>query len=179
VRWLGLLGVLVLAGCSAAPNPSPSPSQNSSPGLSDPLAGVAWERFVRDCSVANGGSGRGTMIDAVVKGDVTGDGKVDTLVVNECVPATSRWPTVVEVFDGASDPARPRRLAALLEGDPEAPQGATVSVEPGGRVVVTGQGFSPTAALCCPDLVVRKEFTYANGQFTLTGSATSPRPTAT
>jgi hypothetical protein len=169
VRWLGLLGVLVLAGCSAAPNPNPSPSQNSSPGLSDPLAGVAWEHFVRDCSVANGGSGRGTMIDAVVKGDVTGDGKV----------ATSRWPTVVEVFDGASDPARPRRLAALLEGDPEAPQGATVSVEPGGRVVVTGQGFSPTAALCCPDLVVRKEFTYANGQFTLTGSATSPRPTAT
>ena len=175
MRWLGLLGVLVLAGCSAAPNPGPSPS----PSVNDPLAGVAWDHFVRDCSAANGGSGRGTTIDAVVKGDVTGDGKVDTLLVNECVPATSRWPTVVEVFDGASDPTHPRRLAALLEGDPDAPQGATASVEPGGRVVVTGEGFSPTAALCCPDLVVRKEFTYANGQFTLTGSTTSPRPTQT
>ena len=49
-----------------------------------------------------------------------------------------------------------------------------MTVEPGGRIVVTGDGLSRTAPQCCPDLAVRKVFTFANGRFTLTETATPP-----
>jgi hypothetical protein len=170
MRWWAAVGlVLVLGGCDAAPAAPPS--------LADPLAGVHWADQVRDCSAANGGSGLGTVVDSVDKGDLTGDGRMDTLVVDECKASTSRWPSVVEVFDGASDPSRPTRLGTLMAGDPDAIRDATVSVEPGGRVVVTGAGLSRTAPLCCPDLAVRKVFSYTNGTFTLAETTSSPHPT--
>jgi hypothetical protein len=161
--------VLLLGGCSAAPAATPSPT--------DALGGVHWEDQVRDCATANAGSGLGTLIDSVVKGDVTGDGRMDTLIVDECKASTSRWPSVVEVFDGASNPAHPTRLDMLMENDPDSIRSATVTVEPGGRIVVTGKGLSRAAALCCPDLAVRKVFTFTNGHFTLDETTTTPLPT--
>jgi hypothetical protein len=100
----------------------------------------------------------------------------DTLVVDECRASTSSWPQVVEVFDGASDPARPTRIGTLLDGDPEYPRDVRVSVEPGRRVVVTGRALSPDAPRCCPDLLVRRVFTYSDGQFTRTESTSGPLP---
>jgi hypothetical protein len=167
VRWWAAVGaVLLLGGCTATPSASPSPT--------DALGGVHWQDHVRDCATASGGSGLGTIIDAVEKGDVNGDGRMDTLVVDECQASTSRWPSVVEVFDGASEPAHPTRLGTLTEGDPDSIRDARATVEPGGRVVVTGEGLSPTAPLCCPDLAVRKVFTFANGRFTLTETSATP-----
>jgi hypothetical protein len=170
VRWWAAVGtVLLLGGCTAAPSATPSPT--------DALGGVHWEDQVRDCATANGGSGLGTVIDSVVKGDVSGDGRPDTLVVDECKASTSPWPSVVEVFDGSSDPARPTRLGMLMQGDPDTIRDATVTVEPGGRIVVTGKGLSRTAPLCCPDLAVCKVFTYTNGRFALAETTSTPLPT--
>jgi hypothetical protein len=125
--------------------------------------------------VEHGGSGLGTRVDTVAKGDVNSDGRVDTLVVDECEPKTTAWPQVVEVFDGASDPGRPSLLGRLLEGDQDYPRQLSVAVEPGGRVVVTGVGLSPDAPQCCPDLALRKVFTFANGRFTQVESTATPR----
>jgi hypothetical protein len=147
---------------------------SASPPATDPLAGVAWDRHVRDCSVDEGGSGLGTVIDEVVKGEVTGDERVDTLVVDRCESSTSPWPQVVEVFDGASDPAAPRRLGLLLDGDPEYPRDVNVTVEPGGRIAIVGRGLSATAPLCCPDLTLRRMYRYDGGQFSLVESMSSP-----
>ncbi len=149
-------------------------TNSSSPPVTDRLAGVEWERHVRDCSADAGGSGLGTVIDTVAKGEVTGDNQMDTLVVNRCESSTSPWPQVVEVFDGASDPAAPRRLGLLLEGDSEYPRDVNVTVEPGGRVVIVGRGLSPDAALCCPDITVRRVYKYEGGAFTLVESTTTP-----
>jgi hypothetical protein len=158
--------MLLLGGCTSAPAATPSPT--------DALGGVRWQDQVRDCATVSGGSGLGTLIKSVQKGDLTGDGRLDTLVVDECKASTSRWPSVVEVFDGASNPARPTRLGTLMQGDPDAMRDANVTVESGGRVVVTGTGISRTAPLCCPDLAVRKVFTFADGRFTLVESTTTP-----
>jgi hypothetical protein len=94
--------------------------------------------------VEHGGSGLGTRVDTVAKGDVNSDGRVDTLVVDECEPKTTAWPQVVEVFDGASDPGGRRLLGRLLEGDQDYPRQLRWRSSPGGRVVVTGVGLSPT-----------------------------------
>jgi len=101
VRAPALLLVAVLAGCSSGP-------------VADALSNVRWSEHVRDCAVEHGGSGLGTRVDSVAKGDVNNDGRVDTLVVDECEPKTTAWPQQVEVFDGASDPARPVLLGRLL-----------------------------------------------------------------
>ena len=163
------LGLVMTAGCGSGDG-----SPATAPTAIDGLAGVHWDQYVRSCSIDEGGSGLGTVIDDVVKGDVTADGRVDTLVVDRCNASTSSWPQVIEVFDGASNPARPRRLATLLKGDPDYPRDVRVTVEPGGRVVVAGRGLSPAAALCCPDIEIRRVFTWSDGSFSLTESSTAP-----
>ena len=102
-----LLLVAGLAGCASGPAPD---------ALSRRARGLD---HVRDCAIGAAGPDWARVIDAVEKGDVNGDGRIDTLVVDECKASTSRWPSVVEVFDGASDPARPSRLGTLMEGDPD------------------------------------------------------------
>ncbi len=144
------------------------------PAVSDRLADVQWERYVRDCSVDQGGSGLGTVVDDVVKAELTGDEFVETLVVDRCESSTSAWPQMVEVFDGASDPAAPRRLGLMLDGDPEYPSDVAVTVESGGRVVLVGRGLSSTAPLCCPDITVRRVYQYEGGAFTLVEATASP-----
>jgi hypothetical protein len=162
VRTAALLLVAGLAGCGSGPVP-------------DALSNVRWSEHVRDCAVEHGGSGLGTRVNSVTKGDVNSDGQVDTLVVDECEAKTTAWPQVVEVFDGASDPARPSLLGRLLEGDQDYPRQLGVAVEPGGRVVITGVGLSRDAPRCCPDLALRKVFTFGGGHFTQVESTATPR----
>jgi hypothetical protein len=161
---------LLVAGCGSD---APSPADSASAAV-DALAGVNWAEHIRDCSVEHGGSGLGTVIDDVVKADLTGDGRVETLVVNQCDSSTSPWPQQIEVFDGASDPANPARLGVLLEGDGEYPRDVSVTAEPGGRVVIIGKGLSSTAPLCCPDLTLRRVYRYDGRSFALVESMSRP-----
>ncbi len=148
-----------------------------SPAPADALANVDWKDHVRSCAKEEGGSGLGTVIGSVIKGDVNGDGRVDTAVVNECGSSTSRWPQVVEVFDGASEPQNPQRLGVLLEGDTDYMRDLSVAVESGGRIVIDGLGLSSDAALCCPDVKLHKVFVWSEGTFTLAERRAEPRPT--
>ena len=163
--------LFVVAGCRSV---SGSPSGTASPAPANALAGVHWQDYVRNCSVAEGGSGLGTVIDDVVAGDVTGDGRVDTLVVDRCESSTSSWPQEIEVFDGASNPAHPTRLAVLLHGDKDYPRDLSVTVERGGRIVVVGKGLSYSAPLCCPDIEIHKVFVWSGWSLSLVESSTFP-----
>jgi hypothetical protein len=163
---LCLLVLLALAGCGADTVPA-APA-------ADALANVRWEDHVRDCSIEQGGPGQGTIIGDVVKGDVTRDGRVDTLVVDECRSPTSSWPQAVEVFDGASDPAKPTRIATLLDGDERYLRDLKVEVTADGSVVITSNGVSESAPHCCPDLVARDVFRYVDGKFVHAESSASP-----
>jgi hypothetical protein len=164
------LAAVCLTACSA-------PAALSAVAPSPSAAGVDWARFVRSCAVADGGSGLGTIVDGVVRGDVTGDGRADALVIDECQSSTSAWPQEVEVFDGASDPSAPRLLGTLLADDQFHPRSVVVTVGAGGRVTITGIGLSDTAPLCCPDLTIRRVYTWSGTGFTLVESAQGRRPT--
>jgi hypothetical protein len=136
------------------------------------VGGVDWSRHLRSCAVEDGGPGLGTRVAEVVSADVTGDGRPDWLVIDECEASTSRWPQQIEVFDGAGGRA-PVRLATLLAGDPAHPRDLAVGVE-GGRVTVTGRGLSPVAPLCCPDLAIRRVFSWTATGFALIESVDTP-----
>jgi len=169
-----VLSALLVAGCGST---APLPADSASASV-DALAGVRWADHVRDCSIEHGGSGLGTVIDDVVKAELTGDGRVETLVLDRCESSTSSWPQQIEVFDGASDPTKPARLGVLLEGDGEYPRDVSVMAEPGGRVVIVGRGLSPTAPLCCPDLTLRRVYRYDGRAFSLVESTRSPAVSA-
>ena len=138
-------------------------------------ASVDWSRFARSCAVADGGSGLGTRIDDVVRADLNADGHPEAFVVDECESSTSAWPQQVEVFDGATDPAAPRRLGVLLADDPVHPRSVAITVN-GGRVTITGTGLSDDAPLCCPDLTIRRVYLWSGKGFTLTESTQGLRP---
>jgi hypothetical protein len=153
-----------LAACSA-------PATGATPvtSVTADVAAVDWSRYVRSCAVADGGSGLGIRIDDVLRADVTGDGHPEALVVDECESSTSAWPQEVEVFDGAGDAAAPRRVGVLLADDAVHPQSVTLTVS-GGRVTITGTGLSDDAPLCCPDLTIRRVYTWSGHGFALSES---------
>jgi len=98
----------------------------------------------------------------VQRQDITGDGYADYLILGECPSPTSSWPQIVFVVDGASDPAAPRLLGRL--GTKDYFRGAQVSVSGTGRnatIVVSGQGLSKNAALCCPDIILTIKYRWS------------------
>jgi hypothetical protein len=68
----------------------------------------------------------------------------------------------------------PARLAGLLQGDQNYPRDLAVTVDAEGRIVIVGKGLSPSAPLCCPDMEIRKVFTWSNGSFAVTEASTGP-----
>jgi len=118
----------------------------------------------------------GVEVDEKQFADVTGDGKKEAFVAVACVASTSSWPDRLEVFDGASDPAHPRRIATLLDyqdGTDEhgirigrnfgIPQSITIS---GRTVTVVSLGYVPTDANCCFSRQITDTFTWNGSGFT-------------
>jgi len=115
-----------------------------------------------DCKVP----GLGYEVTDVQLHDVTGDGAPDAFVRVSCRVASSSAPDQLEVFDGASDPARPTRLAVLVRPtDGPDPRGLRIrSTSFAGRTVtVAAVGFRASAPNCCPDIPVKRSFAW-NGQ---------------
>ncbi|UQU62872.1 hypothetical protein COUCH_28080 [Couchioplanes caeruleus] len=149
----------------SSPPSSPAPSRTSSPapsatsdgGDGGMLAGLGedanWKKLVTPCP----NDGQKTVIRKVVTADVTGDGTYDALVARGCEARTSYFPSTVEVFDGASQSSRPRRIATLLEeaGATDQPWLTTVRVS-GRQVVIEANGTGPRDTNACPSVA----FTY-------------------
>lgn len=108
--------------------------------------------------------------------DVTGDGKKEAFVAVACVASTSSWPDRLEVFDGASDPSHPRRIATLLDYNDGTDErglrmgrnvGIPRSITISGRVVtVVSLGYAPTDPNASPSLQITDTFTWNGSGFT-------------
>jgi hypothetical protein len=82
----------------------------------------------------------------------------------KCDTTTSHNPDTVEVFDGGSDPASPRRIATLLREDAgTVPWVTALTVAADGVVTVTAAGVSATSPLGCSDLTLTDRYQVTGG----------------
>lgn len=139
----------------------------------DRLVDVDWTKFLSRCPIGEP-RGFGMKIDEIIKGEVTGDRYPDTLVVDSCDSPTASNPQMVEVFDGSSDPASPRRLGILLERDPDYPRSVKVRVGPDRTILVEATGLQPDSPRCCPDLTIVASFRWQDGKFANVSRTATP-----
>ncbi|GAA4608550.1 hypothetical protein GCM10023107_87180 [Actinoplanes octamycinicus] len=132
------------------------------------LAGLGsdadWKKYLEPCDAP-----QKVLIQKVVTADVNGDGTFDALVAHACSPITSYWPTVVDVFDGASSSAKPKRLGTLLQdvGPDDLPYLDTLKVKKG-TVVIEAYGVDKHTNQSCPSIYYTYEYKYTGAKFTRT-----------
>ncbi|WIM93187.1 hypothetical protein ACTOB_005158 [Actinoplanes oblitus] len=137
----------------------------SDPGDGDMLAGLGadadWKKFIEKCDAP-----QKVMIQKVVTADVNGDGTFDALVAHACSPITSYWPTVVDVFDGASSSSKPKRLGTLLQdvGPDDMPYLDTLKVRKG-VVTIEAYGVDKETDASCPSIYYTYEYKYTGAKF--------------
>ncbi|NUP77270.1 MAG: hypothetical protein HOV96_06955 [Nonomuraea sp.] len=88
-------------------------------------------------------------------GDVTRDGRRETVVVSSCPSPTSGNPLIAFVYDGAAKPTAPRLLGKL--GTNRYFKSLKVTIRDG-RVHLHGKALSDRAPRCCPDLIVDQTY---------------------
>ncbi|WP_431898938.1 hypothetical protein [Nonomuraea sp. bgisy101] len=103
-------------------------------------------------------------------GDLTGDGRRETVVVSSCPSPTSSNPLIAFVYDGASKRSAPRLIGELGKNRYFKSQKVTIQ---NGRVHLRGQAVSDRAPNCCPDLVVRQTYKWNGTQFRRTSEKVS------
>jgi hypothetical protein len=136
----------------------------------DRLARVDWASVVEpslDC-IKPGPHAAWYVVRARVAavGDLTRDGKRETVVVSSCPSPTSSNPLIAFVYDGASGSSAPHLLGKM--GENRYFRSLKVSIR-GGNVRVYGKAVSGKAPRCCPDLIVSQ--TYRWGGETLRRTA--------
>jgi hypothetical protein len=113
----------------------------------------------------------GVQVDAKQFADVTGDGKPEAFVAVACVGSTESWPDRLAVFDGASDPAHPRRITTLLDyqDGTDGPHGLGLRIQSikvsGKQVIVVSKGWLPGECFACGDRQVTDTFTWNGSRF--------------
>ncbi|MFD1537413.1 hypothetical protein [Nonomuraea guangzhouensis] len=95
-------------------------------------------------------------------GDLTGDGKPETVVVSSCPSPTSGNPVISFVYDGAAKRSAPHLLGAL--GKNRYFKSQTVAIRKG-QVHLRGKVVSDRAANCCPDLMVSQTYKWNGTKF--------------
>ncbi|MEU4227461.1 hypothetical protein AB0F17_24465 [Nonomuraea sp. NPDC026600] len=95
-------------------------------------------------------------------GDLTGDGKPETVVVSSCPSPTSGNPVISFVYDGAAKRSAPRLIGAL--GKNRYFKSQTVTIQKA-QVHLRGKVVSSRAANCCPDLIVRQTYKWNGAKF--------------
>lgn len=167
--FVALCAILVITGCHAwgqdQRNPVTSTATKTRPVGKRSLDGLSrqdWARLLAkdlDCAPIN----RGVEIVGIRLADVRGVGVKDAFVWADCYHETSPWPHQLEVFDGASDPAAPRRIAVLIRANEHA---LIRSVSFAGRhVVVDGTSYAPNDPNCCPSLRLHRVFVWTGDHF--------------
>ncbi|MEU8142711.1 hypothetical protein [Nonomuraea sp. NPDC048901] len=95
-------------------------------------------------------------------GDLTRDGKRETVVVSSCPSSTSSNPLIAFVYDGASKPSAPRLLGKL--GKNRYFRTLKVAIR-GGSAHLHGKAISDRAPRCCPDLIVSQTYRWDGTRF--------------
>ncbi len=141
------------------------------------LEGVDWTKVITEKELgcqppAYPSDPHGVQVDVEKFADVTGDGNPEAFVAVACVGATESWPDRLEVFDGASDPAHPQRIATLLDyqDGTDGPQGLGLRIQSiqisGEQVTVVSKGWLPGQCFACGDRRVTDTFTWNGSSFT-------------
>ncbi|MFI9561526.1 hypothetical protein [Nonomuraea endophytica] len=95
-------------------------------------------------------------------GDLTRDGRRETVVVSSCPSPTSSNPLIAFVYDGVSKPSAPHLLGKL--GTNRYYKSVKVSIR-GGLVHLRGKVVSDRAPRCCPDLMVSQTYRWDGAKF--------------
>ncbi|MEV8630777.1 hypothetical protein AB0395_03895 [Streptosporangium sp. NPDC051023] len=95
-------------------------------------------------------------------GDLTRDGRRETVVVSSCPSPTSSNPLIAFVYDGASKPSAPHLLGKLGKDRYFKSLKATIH---DGRVNLRGKVVSDQAPRCCPDLIVSQTYAWDGAKF--------------
>lgn len=125
----------------------------------DRLADVEWRTFVATCPLAE----QKMLVRIVYTADVTGDGVPDSLVSDTCSTESTHNANTVEVFDGASDPSKPRRLATLLSDDAQSIPWVLSLTTSGKTVTIKAGGYSARAPMSCTDLYLTYTYVFDGG----------------
>jgi hypothetical protein len=88
-------------------------------------------------------------------GDLTRDGRRETVVVASCPSSTSSNPLIAFAYDEASSSSAPRLLGKL--GENRYFKSLKVTIR-GGHVHLYGKAVSDQAPRCCPDLIVSQTY---------------------
>jgi len=166
-----LLTLIFLSGCDA-----PSLPQQSHATPIPPLKEVDWTKVVPEKELGclppvSPSDPHGVQVDAKQFADVTGDGKPEAFVVVACIGSTESWPDRLEVFDGASNPAHPRRIATLLDyqDGTDGHHGLGLRIQsikvPGKHVIVVSKGWLSGECFACGDRQVTDTFTWNGSRF--------------
>ncbi|GCE08178.1 hypothetical protein [Dictyobacter aurantiacus] len=174
---LALMTMLVACGNATAATQPGSTSVKTTPPLSVPsLQKTDWANIIPGKELGcpapvSSGDPHGIQVDAKQLADVTGDGKPEAFVAVACVGSTESWPDHLEVFDGASDPAHPRRITTLLN-DQDGTDGShgfglrVQSIKVSGKLVtVVSKGWLPGECFACGDQQVTDTFTWNGTRF--------------
>ncbi|MFI6903067.1 hypothetical protein ACIBKY_17525 [Nonomuraea sp. NPDC050394] len=103
-------------------------------------------------------------------GDLTRDGRRETVVVSSCPSPTSSNPLIAFVYDGVSKPSAPRLLGRL--GKNRYFTSMKVSIR-GGLAHLRGKVVSDRAPRCCPDLIVSQTHRWDGTTFRRTAEKTT------
>ncbi|MEV0618919.1 hypothetical protein AB0I81_36765 [Nonomuraea sp. NPDC050404] len=103
-------------------------------------------------------------------GDLTGDGRRETVVVSSCPSPTSSNPLIAFVYDGAAKSPEPRLLGKLGENRYFKSMKVTLG---GGQVRLHGKVVSDRAPNCCPDLTVEQTYRWDRAKFRMTAERTA------
>ncbi|MEV1169283.1 hypothetical protein [Nonomuraea sp. NPDC049784] len=95
-------------------------------------------------------------------GDITRDGRRETIVVSSCPSPTSSNPLIAFVYDGAAKPSVPHLLGKL--GKDRYFKSLKVAIR-GGLVHLRGKVVSERAPNCCPDLTVSQTYRWDGTKF--------------
>lgn len=182
VLFLLLPLFLLLAGCDDS-NVSP---QSTTLSVAKPLNTVDWNNFtypincagsvhnfqVKDGQTTDGGIHFEVYANKAVYGDLNGDGQADAAIPYSCTGADSGGVRVLIVTGDSSNRVIIGDLAlpSKTQTDNTLKDADTIVIQ-NEQINLSGRGYSPSAAHCCPDLQMTQSFHWDGKQFILTHSS--------
>lgn len=186
---IGLCGLLLVfvMGCSEVPQPQSVNSNGRSSPANAPLTAVDWANFTYFSSCYENTrpfhTKKGTAVNDYVHfnvflppkyGDLTGDGHPEAVVPYQCSAADAGG---VHVFVYTGNASHVRLIGDLpspnAEGNFDNVKRITISNQ---VLYLEGDGYSPQAARCCPDLYIKTSYRWNGKEFVPGPTHISRRP---
>ncbi|WP_328478127.1 hypothetical protein OHA21_26340 [Actinoplanes sp. NBC_00393] len=169
-----LLALALLTGCTSDDDPKIEDGVAVDEASTLAAAGdrIEWQKLVEPCA-----EGELVVVQAVAQADMTGDGKPDAAVARACEGTDQYGASTVEVFDGASAAAQPKRLGTLLaDVKPDKPYVDSVAFSEG-ALLIKANGVDEASNATCPEVVFTYRYKFSGGAFQQEKRETAPDET--